>query len=328
VLPMILGTLWTIGAMRLLGLSFNLANVWALPLIIGASAEYGLNVTLRHREAIAHGGPVLARSTVMAVFLNGLTNIAGFSSLMVARHQGIFGLGLLLTVGAVAGLVASLIVLPVLLRQLDPAERPASPDAGVRKAAMTSLVIAGLVPLLALITVGPASAGEPTDQVQAAVTEMYRLVTSRGTVEVTERDAAAQVMDRLFDWNAMARQSLRQHWDARTPAERDEFTRLFADLFRHAYLARISLADATKFRYLGDRITDDRAIVDTIVTTKRGSNISVLYVATRDGASRWRVEDVRVEGISLLDNYRTQFDSIIRRSSYEALVKRLKDRLK
>jgi hopanoid biosynthesis associated RND transporter like protein HpnN len=328
VLPMILGTLWTIGAMRLLGLSFNLANVWALPLIIGASAEYGLNVTLRHREAIAQGGPLLARSTVMAVFLNGLTNIAGFSSLMVARHQGIFGLGLLLTVGAVAGLVASLIVLPVLLRQLDPAERPASPDAGVRKAAMTSLVIAGLVPLLALITVGPASAGEPTDQVQAAVTEMYRLVTSRGTVEVTERDAAAQVMDRLFDWNAMARQSLRQHWDARTPAERDEFTRLFADLFRHAYLARISLADATKFRYLGDRITDDRAIVDTIVTTKRGSNISVLYVATRDGASRWRVEDVRVEGISLLDNYRTQFDSIIRRSSYEALVKRLKDRLK
>jgi predicted RND superfamily exporter protein len=116
VTPMLLGTLWTVGFMKLAGLSFNLANVWALPLIIGASAEYGLNVALRHREALEHGGPALPHSTVMAVVLNGLTTVAGFSSLMLARHQGMFGLGLLLTVGAVSGLTASLIVLPVLLR--------------------------------------------------------------------------------------------------------------------------------------------------------------------------------------------------------------------
>lgn len=194
---------------------------------------------------------------------------------------------------------------------------------------MTSLTRAGVILLLFLTTVGPAMAGEPTDQVRAAVTEVYQLLTaSRGTVQVQQRDAAAQVMDRLFDWKTMARQSLRQHWDARTPAERDEFTELFADVFRNAYLARISLVDATKFRYLGDRITGDRATVDTRVTTKRGSEIAVVYVAARDRGPQWRVEDVRVEGISLLDNYRTQFDTIIARSSYEALVKRLKDRLK
>jgi uncharacterized protein len=330
VLPMILGTLWTVGAMRLIGLSFNLANVWALPLIIGASAEYGLNVVLRHREAITHGGPVLARSTVLAVLLNGLTNIAGFGSLMVARHQGIFGLGLLLTVGAVAGLVASLIILPVLLRRLSPAPGPAASSASVRKAATTSLAMAGVIPLLSLAAVGPALAGEPTDQVQAAVTELYQLLaTSRGAAEVRQRDAAAaKVMDRLFDWPTMARQSLRQHWETRTPAQRDEFTRLFAEVFRQGYLARIFLVDASKFRYLGDRVTGDRAIVDTQVTTKRGSDLSVVYVASRGGGPQWRVEDVRVEGISLLDNYRTQFDSIIARSSYEALIKRLQDRLK
>lgn len=118
--PLVLGTLWTIGFMHVFGLPFNLANVWGLPLIIGAAAEYGLNVTLRYREGSAIGRAVLPRSTVTSVLLNGLTNVAGFGSLMMARHQGIFGLGLLLTVGAVAGLASSLLLLPALLRLLCP----------------------------------------------------------------------------------------------------------------------------------------------------------------------------------------------------------------
>jgi len=120
-IPLALGTVWTIGFMRVFGLSFNLANVWALPLLIGAGAEYGINVMLRYREHVADGHATLPRSTVMAVVLNGLTTMAGFGGLMVARHQGIFGLGLILTVGAAASLVASLVVLPVLLRLLIPA---------------------------------------------------------------------------------------------------------------------------------------------------------------------------------------------------------------
>src|SRR5438876_8226078 len=102
--PMALGTLWTIGFMPVLGLSFNLANVWGLPLIIGASAEYGLNVVLRYRERTVAGGVLFPRSGILAVVLNGLTNMAGFGSLMVARHQGIFGLGLFLTIGTAAAL--------------------------------------------------------------------------------------------------------------------------------------------------------------------------------------------------------------------------------
>ncbi|HEV8438282.1 MAG TPA: MMPL family transporter [Methylomirabilota bacterium] len=115
-LPLVLGLLWTIGLMHLLGLKFNLANVWGLPLMIGISAEFGLNVVLRYLEGRSHGGPLVARSTVMGVALNGITTMVGFGSLMVAAHQGIFGLGLLLTIGSACGLVASLVVLPVILR--------------------------------------------------------------------------------------------------------------------------------------------------------------------------------------------------------------------
>jgi hypothetical protein len=115
-LPLVLGLLWTIGLMHLFRLQFNLANVWGLPLMIGISAEFGLNIVLRYLEGRAHGGPLVARSTVMGVVLNGITTMVGFGSLMIAAHRGIFGLGLLLTIGAACGLVASLVVLPVILR--------------------------------------------------------------------------------------------------------------------------------------------------------------------------------------------------------------------
>lgn len=123
--PLGLGVLWTLGSMHLLGLEFNLANVWALPLIIGTSAEFGLNLFVRFLEEREGGGPLLARSVVMAVVLNGVTTLAGFASLLVAHHRGIFGLGMLLTIGVTTALVASLAVLPVLLRLLfkDPPAR-------------------------------------------------------------------------------------------------------------------------------------------------------------------------------------------------------------
>jgi hopanoid biosynthesis associated RND transporter like protein HpnN len=128
--PLILGTLWTIAFMQLAGIKFNLVNVWALPLIIGSAAEYGVNIVLRYLESPAHGGgPRLARSTVMGVVFNGLTTIAGFGSLLVAHHRGVWSLGLLLVIGSAATLAASLIVLPTLVHLAgeplqSPADRP------------------------------------------------------------------------------------------------------------------------------------------------------------------------------------------------------------
>ena len=128
-LPLILGTLWTVGIMELAGLKLNLVNVWAFPLIIGSAAEYGLYIVLRSLEAPEHGGGSrLARSTVMAVMFNGLTTITGFGSLLVAHHRGVWSLGLLLVIGSTMTLAASLVVLPTLVRLGG--ERGRSPAAG------------------------------------------------------------------------------------------------------------------------------------------------------------------------------------------------------
>jgi hopanoid biosynthesis associated RND transporter like protein HpnN len=123
-LPLVLGLLWTVGVMHVFGIRFNLANIWALPMIIGISAEFGLNVVLRYLEGRENGGPLVARSTVMGVVMNGFTTIVGFGSLMIAAHRGIFSLGLLLTVGSACGLVAALVVLPTVLRLVTQRQAP------------------------------------------------------------------------------------------------------------------------------------------------------------------------------------------------------------
>ncbi len=118
-LPLGLGLLWTFGLMYFFDLKLTLGNIFGIPLILGTAAEFGTNIVLRFMEGQAYEGPLIARSTVMAVLVNGLTTIVGFGSLMIAHHRGVFGLGLLLTLGMVTSLLAALAVLPVLLRMVQ-----------------------------------------------------------------------------------------------------------------------------------------------------------------------------------------------------------------
>jgi hopanoid biosynthesis associated RND transporter like protein HpnN len=115
VLPLALGIIWTAGLMKLCGLQFNLANLVAVPLIIGIGVENGIHIVHRFREAGESGPELVAGSTGQAVALFSLTTMVGFGSLMVARYYGIFSMGLLLTVAVGSVLVASLGVLPLLL---------------------------------------------------------------------------------------------------------------------------------------------------------------------------------------------------------------------
>jgi phospholipid transport system substrate-binding protein len=188
----------------------------------------------------------------------------------------------------------------------------------------TRLVAATI--LATLLGVAPAArGGEPTEQLRADIDELYRVVNQSPATPAGQGGTPGRaIVDRMFDWTAMAEASLRHHWQKRTPEERAEFTRIFSDLFARAYLSRINLVDAGKFKYLGEAINGDRATIKTKVFTKRGSDLDVDYLVRATPAQRWLVRDVRVEAISLVDNYRAQFDSIIAQSSYEELVKQLK----
>ena len=169
---------------------------------------------------------------------------------------------------------------------------------------------------------GPVTrAAEPTEQIRTDITQLYKTLQQPNPPADAQREANA-LLDQMFDWRQMAESALRRHWAQRTPAEQADFTRLFAELFRRAYLSRIHVIDASKFQYLGDTIRGNEATVKMKIFTPRGSGMDVDYSVYLD-QQRWRVRDVRVEQMSLVDSYRTQFDAIITKSSYAELVRRL-----
>jgi predicted RND superfamily exporter protein len=114
-IPLGLGMLWTVGLMWLFNLQFNLANLVAVPLIIGIGVENGLHLVHRYREEGQGGMALVAGSTGQSVALFSFTTMIGFGSLMVGKYYGIFSMGLLLTLAVGSVLVASLVVLPLLL---------------------------------------------------------------------------------------------------------------------------------------------------------------------------------------------------------------------
>jgi phospholipid transport system substrate-binding protein len=174
---------------------------------------------------------------------------------------------------------------------------------------------------------GPAWAGAPTDQLRSRIERVLKVLDPElkqdGRSE-ERRTAIRKIAYETFDFREISQRSLARHWQARTPAERDEFILLFADLLERSYIGQIEqYSGSEKVQYLGDTIDGDQALVRTKIVTKAGTEVPVDYRMHRVG-DRWLVYDVSIEGISLVSNYRAQFDRIIRSSSYKMLAEKLK----
>ena len=129
----------------------------------------------------------------------------------------------------------------------------------------------------------------------------------------------------LFDFPEMARRSLGAHWRRRTAEQRKEFTQLFARLLEKTYANRISAYNGQRMHFLGERIDGRYAQVNTRIVDREGRKFDVNYRVHRVGdPSGWRIYDIVIENISLVNNYRAQFNRVINRTSYESLVAKLR----
>jgi phospholipid transport system substrate-binding protein len=191
---------------------------------------------------------------------------------------------------------------------------------------------AALAPLLALLLVavappGPAVAQGPTDQLKTQIDRVLKVLDDpelkRDGRAADRRTAVRQIANEIFDFGETARRSLGRHWQARTPAERGEFVQLFTDLLERSYISRVELYGGEKIQYAGDAVEGDQARVQTKLLTKSGSDIPIEYRMHRK-SDRWLVYDVVIEGVSLVANYRTQFNKIIQTSSYQELVRKMR----
>jgi phospholipid transport system substrate-binding protein len=182
----------------------------------------------------------------------------------------------------------------------------------------------------AVLLATAAEAGAPTDVVRKNVDQAIEVLSKpamQGEANAAQRrETIRQIARDAFDFPDMARRTLGQHWRDRTPDERDRFTRLFTALLERAYFSRIDSYQAgNSVKYLSEETQGDVATVKTHVVTDKGSTIPVDYLMHQVD-KHWRIHDVKVEGVSLVANYRAQFNKVIVSASFDELLRRLEER--
>ena len=193
------------------------------------------------------------------------------------------------------------------------------------RARMIGVAVAALVALLAPV----AGAGVLTDQLKGAIERVVKTIENpalKGESRAPERRAAVRkIANEIFDFGEIARRSLGRHWQGRTDPEHEEFVSLFADLLERSYISKIDQYGGEKIVYTGEKIENDIGLVSTRIITKNGTEVPIDYRLLKRG-DRWMVYDVSIEGVSLVSNYRTQFNKIIQTASYAELIRRMKSK--
>lgn len=174
----------------------------------------------------------------------------------------------------------------------------------------------------------PLPAGSPTDEIRATVEKAMVILKNpdlKSDAHTKERrDQLRKVLYSRFDFTEMAKRSLGSHWRRRSPEERKEFVRLFTDLMERSYINKIESFTDETIVYLREILDRNYAEVKSRITHK-GEEFSLNYKA-RLVNGEWKVYDVVVENISLVNNFRSQFNRVITRSSFADLVRKMKEK--
>ena len=172
-------------------------------------------------------------------------------------------------------------------------------------------------------------AGTATEQLKSAIDRVLATVDNpalKGNAKIVERRAAVRkIANEIFDFTEIARRALGRYWPPLSEAQHTEFVGLFADLLGRTYLSKIELYGGEKIVYGGERLDGDVATVGTKILTKNGTEVPVDYHLFKHG-DRWMIYDINVEGVSLVSNYRTQFNKVIQTNGYSALVEKMKNK--
>jgi phospholipid transport system substrate-binding protein len=175
------------------------------------------------------------------------------------------------------------------------------------------------------LTPGLALANSPTQRIQETIQRVLAVVNSSVAGSETARKQALRdsIMPH-FDWAEMAKQALGKHWDG-VPARHDEFIAAFADFLGNSYVGKIGSYKDEKILFVQEIIKNNVAEVKTKIVPAKGEPTTVnyqLHLVQGD----WKIYDVIVEDISLVVNYRSQFNRILAKGSFDDLLRQLKEK--
>jgi phospholipid transport system substrate-binding protein len=175
----------------------------------------------------------------------------------------------------------------------------------------------------------PVYAGVPTEEIRTAIDQGIEILKS---AKLDNNKQRSQVINQLreivytrFDFEEMAKRSLGSHWRRLNPQQQKEFVSAFTELLETTYADKIDLYEGQQVEYIGETIDKNYAEVNTRVIGKNRQTYTVDYKLHEIGG-KWRIYDVIAENISLVNNYRSQFNRVIVNSSIEELIKRIRQK--
>ena len=163
-----------------------------------------------------------------------------------------------------------------------------------------------------------------TDDVKKVVDDVVRIVSSKEMKknDSARRQALKKTISTIFDYSEMAKRSMGKNWNQRSAAEHKQFTDLFATLLENSYAGKIESYNNERIVYIKENIDGEYAEVKSKVVTALRDEFTLDYrLLNKNG--KWMAYDVVIEGVSLVSNYRTQFNKIIASEGYPALLKKL-----
>jgi phospholipid transport system substrate-binding protein len=202
-----------------------------------------------------------------------------------------------------------------------------------RHSKQLSLILVFLLMVWMLLSGGEralaSSSNDPLVQVQKSVDEILMILQSEELQTPEKKDERKQriltVVNRMFDFRGMARSSLGQNWNSLTTEERDRFVSLFASLIEQRYIGKIDAYSNQKVIYKNQRVRNNKARVYTAIIDK-DLEIPMDY-SLQMSQGKWLIKDLKIENVSLIANYRRDFNSIIRKEQFTGLVEKITEQL-
>ena len=172
-------------------------------------------------------------------------------------------------------------------------------------------------------------AGAPTEQVRQTADKVLALLQD-GRLKTTEnqksrREQLRQIIAARFDFTEMAKRSLGSYWQRVSSDDQRQFVELFTEMIEKSYVNQIENYNGEKIVYGRENLSSDQAEVETKILTKKGEEFSLNY-KLRGAGGDWKVYDVIIENVSLVNNYRSQFSRILANSSFAELMRKLQSK--
>ena len=172
-----------------------------------------------------------------------------------------------------------------------------------------------------------AADASPTDTVRGSVDSILTLLQNKELDQATRRKEMRKVINGRFDFRAMSQRTLATNWKKASKEQQQEFVQLFSQLIENTYIGRVEAYTDEKVDFPGEKVKKKKAVVETLILTAT-ADIPINYKVYQKKNGEWWVYDVIIEGISLISNYRSSYQEIVKKEGFNGLIAKMKNKIK